>query len=124
MSPKASETGFFNTLGKDDDSDEDVPRRRRKTAQAPEAAQDAPAQDTEPDTTGADQAIPGVPEGPRRRRKRPEPVHKVSVDILWSLVDGLTELYERDKRGPKAEFNHAIRAHLKKKNINVEPWEG
>lgn len=119
MSPKASETGFFGAL-KDDDTEDEVPRRRRaKDTPAPDAAPEEQAPAAAQD---GDQPLPQMPSAPRRRR--PEPVHKISVDVHLSLVDGLAELYERDRRGPKAEINEAIRNHLKKKNITVQPWEG
>lgn len=94
---------FLSVLGKGDEDEDDVPRRRKKTP----PPQEAPAASTEP-----------------ARYRVPEPVHKTSVDLLFTLKRGLQELCDRDRRGPKAELNEALRNHLLAKGIDVKTWEG
>lgn len=53
-----------------------------------------------------------------------EPVHKTSVDLRWTLKQGLADLVTRDKRGPKAELNDALALWLKVKGIDVPKWNG
>lgn len=70
-----------------------------------------------------DVVIPGVPVVGARPRV-PEPVHKTSVDLRWSLKMALQELVERDRRGPKAELNDALEAWLTAKGIEIPEWKG
>lgn len=53
-----------------------------------------------------------------------EPVHKTSVDLRWTLKQGLAELVTRDRRGPKAEINEALELWLRVKGIDVPEWNG
>jgi len=53
-----------------------------------------------------------------------EPVHKTSVDLRWTLKQGLAELVARDRRGPKAELNDALALWLQIKGIDVPKWNG
>lgn len=131
--------GFLNALGKDDDED-DVPRRRKKKAAAAPVDTAPPAPAEEAPTPGPEQApapapvavaapavdvpIPGTPEVSAPKRRRPEPVHKTSVDLRLTLKDALADLCERDRRGPKAELNEALEAHLRAKGIEIEEWRG
>lgn len=134
MSQNAS--GFLAALGKDDE--DDVPRRRkpRKKAEAAPAA-DAPevTEDPAPEQTPApaavavaapavDVPIPGTPDVTPTRPATPEPVHKTSVDLKWSLKVALGALVDRDRRGPKAELNDALEAWLKAKGIEIPEWKG
>jgi hypothetical protein len=132
-------TGFLAALGKDDEED-DVPRRKRKRtdpapAELPPADTPASAADPIPEQApppaavavpapAADVPIPGTPVVAVPRRKRPEPVHKTSVDLRLTLKDALAILVDRDRRGPKAELNEALEAHLRAKGIHIEDWKG
>lgn len=138
MSQNAS--SFLSALGKDDEDDVPRKRRARKQAAAAPAAEDsaapeAPTEDPGPEQApapaavavpapAADVPIPGTPVVEAPRRRRPEPVHKTSVDLRLSLKDGLQALCDRDRRGPKAELNDALEAWLKAKGIEIEEWKG
>jgi pyruvate/2-oxoglutarate dehydrogenase complex dihydrolipoamide acyltransferase (E2) component len=109
----------------------DAPAPPPEAATAPPAAEPDPAPPTAPQqraaehrTVAEDVAIPGVPAGPRTRRAMPEPVHKTSVDLKWSLKMGLQALVDRDLRGPKAELNDALEAWLKAQGIDIPVWKG
>lgn len=117
-------SGFLSALGKDDDED-DVPRRRKRRADpAPVEEAPAPTPDTPAAPAPANAPIPGVPTGPYVRPRMPEPQHKTSVDLPWSLKLGLQALVDRDRRGPKAELCAALEAHLKAQGIEIPVWEG
>lgn len=94
--------------------DEPSPRRERKAGRNPDQV---PAQAPEP-------PIPGVPEGPRITRVRPEPKHKISVNIPLTVKEALEALYARDRLGPQTEITNALLAHLASKGITKEEWKG
>ena len=110
---------------------DNAPAPPPEAATAPPAAEPDPAPPTasqqraaERRTVVEDVAIPGVATGPRLRPAMPEPVHKTSVDIRWSLKVALQALCDRDRRGPKAELNDALEAWLKGQGIDIPKWEG
>lgn len=102
---------FLRAVGHDDGEEEGVTRRRRQPAEPP--AVRAP-QDTQSEPLTA-AFTPPV-------RRSPEPKQKVSVDLRWSLKQALDALCERDRRGPKAELNEALEAHLRAKGIDIPEW--
>lgn len=133
---------LLNSLGKD--TEDDVPRKRRPKAPADTPAPDptdmvaanatllelASHEPSTPEATAAEQAAIAKAIAAReanqaaRQPRMPEPVHKTSVDLRWSLKQALMVLCERDRRGPKAELNDALEAWLKAQGIDIPTWKG
>jgi hypothetical protein len=109
---------FLAALGPDEE--EPTKPRRPRSAVPPQAV---PANALDPAPTDPAPAAPAPPTG-RTRRRRPEPKHKITVNVPITVKEAMEELYARDHVGPQGELEHALRAHLAAKGIVIESWEG